>query len=394
MPRAALRVGHRSLALAQLDLAVAAGFERLVVLAHPNAAGLHRLVQEARGERMAVTVIADALDLCRMVTAADEVLVLREGLICDPALALPVIERSQVITVFPVGEGLAAGFERIDAELCDAGLLVLPGALVERLRQLPRDYDVASALLRLALIAGIPRQSIDTQAIGRRQWLLIADDAGAQAVEAGRLARSLEEASQHTPGPWLAALAVRRFGGALFDADRSSGMIWGAAALSALAGCAMALSGWFAIGLVLMALAWLNGRAAAIIDRAEQQGRPVRRNPERTMRQAGLVFDLALVAVLTAAGSRLAFVDAGGWSGALAGLFAPIVLIAGLRIAAQEYPIAAVRSWMADRFLLTMVAAAAAIFGMAGPAMMIAAVVLLCSWAALLAPRDGPAGDG
>lgn len=346
LTRAGLRVNGEPVVEQQLELAIAAGAQRLLVLADRRAVGLDDLVAVAGDGGLDVRIVADAPGLCSEVTAADELLVFGDALVADPVLALPLLTVSGIVTV-PIEEGLAAGFERIDAESAWGGILVIPGALAERLRQLPRDCDVASSLLRIALMAGVTPRGVEPRAIGDKRWTIVRNETEAQAIEAQRLRRSLAEARGRTPGRALAGFVVGRFGNRLFEADRSPALVWWAALAPAAAAIALAAFAMFSAAFFAIALAWLTVRGAMILDAADRQGRIASALPDRKPLFALLAVDVLLLVVLAMA--------LGGTVGAetlamLGAWCVSTVFVGVARIGAVTFPFMRARPFFEDRF--------------------------------------------
>lgn len=385
LTRAGLRVGGEAVIEQQLELAIAAGAQRLLLLGDRRAIGLDDVVALASDAKLDVRVVADAPGLCSEVTAADEVLVFGDALLADPVLALPLLKAHGVATV-PVEPGLQAGFERIDAENAWGGLMVIPGALAERLRQLPRDCDVASSLLRIALMAGVTVRPVEEQALADKRWVVVRNEAEGQAIEAHRLRLSLTEARGKTPGSRLAGLFVGKFGGHLFATDRSTILVWWAAVIPAAAAVVLASFGLFALALLAVALVWLTVRAAIILENAERQGRIAAALPNRKSPFVHLAIDLLLLF-----GIAFALADRGGVGspGSMGPWFVAFVCIAILRIAARLFPVRQAIPWFEDRFSQCIVLAIAVELGMLAPLLMGPIMLVLAVWAAFvtLAPH-------
>lgn len=381
LTRAGLRVGGEAVIEQQLELALAAGAERLLLLADRRTVGLDDVVAMASDAGVEVRVIADAPGICAEVTAADELLVLGDALLADPVLAMPLLDAGGIVTV-PVESGLEAGFERIDAENAWGGVMVLPGALAERLRQLPRDCDVASSLLRIALMAGVTVRSLDEAALADRRWVVVRSEAEAQGIEAHRLRLSLAAARGRTPGSRLAGLLVGRFGNRLFAAERSVALVWWAALLPAAAAVTLAAFDLFAGALLAIGLAWLTVRGAMILQNAERQGRIAAAMPDRKPMIAHLALDLLLLAVL---GFALTGAISGERLGALAPWFTALVWVSLMRIAARQFPLTRVTPFFEDRFSHCAVLAVAAWLGWLAPLTMGVIMAIMAGWAGFLA---------
>ncbi len=93
------------------------------------------------------------------------------------------------VLTFPADIGVDAGFERIDFARSWAGALLIPGALIARLRDLPEDAEAASALLRIALQAGIPTYPVDPARMQDGSWFIPADAAAVRTAEQNWLSR-------------------------------------------------------------------------------------------------------------------------------------------------------------------------------------------------------------
>ncbi|WP_144095062.1 hypothetical protein [Croceicoccus sediminis] len=378
LTRAGLRVGGEAVVERQLELAEATGAQRILLLADRRTVGLDDVVARASEMKLEARVIADAPALCSEVTAADELVVFGDALLADPVLAVPLLNQSGIATL-PVEAGLEAGFERIDAELAWAGLLVIPGALAERLRQLPRDCDVASSLLRIALMAGVTQRSVEPQALQDRRWVIVRSESEGQAIEAHRLRLSLSEARGRTPGAKIAGLVVGKFGNRLFEADRSAILVWWAAILPAAAAVAFAGFAMFAAAFFAIAVTWLVVRGAIILDKAERQGRIDAAMPDSRPVYVHLAIDILLLVVLALSltggieGERL---------GALGPWFVATVFVCLVRLGAVLFPVAHARPFFEDRMTHCLVLGLAVLGGWTAPVVMAVSMAVMAGWAA------------
>ncbi len=371
--RASLRIGGRSLGRHQLDLALALGCERVVCIAPALDAELLELqhLTESKGARF--HVISGPRALLGLVTAADEIIALGDGLfVSGPIQTL--LEAGPAIVVQSVESGLAAGFERIDLSHAAAGALRVPGRLVAQLADAPPDCDLLSTLQRLALQAGVTRKELPSLEPGEF-WLQVRSDAEAHAVEPAWVRQRLGPADGWTgPGHWLALQGVRRFGAGLLDAGGGSrALLIGAIVLIALGFGA----GWFGLGLLGMGfcgLGWIAAQAYRSLARIE-------RGPDAGNRSTGLVgwgIDAVLVALL-------------GWSaGAHHGMFEvdryfpPLMLLTLLRLV----PRALRADWtnlFNDRLLLLTLLGTATAFGETG--LVVHGFAVIIALAGLLVPR-------
>lgn len=377
LARGALRVAGETVIEQQLELAIAAGVKRILLLADRRTLGVDDLVALASDAKLDVRVVADAPGLCAEVTAADDLLVFGDALLADPVLALPVLQGNCVVTV-PIEAGLRAGFERIDAENAWGGILVVPGALVERLRQLPRDCDVASSLLRIALMAGVTVRTVDVQALTDRRWVIVRSEAEAQAIEAQRLRLSLEQARGRTPGARLAGLIVGRFGSRLFEADRSPALVWWASLVPVLAGLVFTGIAMSAAALLCLALAWLTVRGAMILQAAERQGRISAAMPDRKPLLVLLGLDIFMLVALALG---LTNWTPGQMPDALEPWFGAVVWVSLIRMGEALFPLTRVRPFFEDRFTQCAVLAIAVWLGWLAPLLMGVTMVTMVVWA-------------
>ncbi|MBS0255427.1 MAG: hypothetical protein JSS36_09535 [Proteobacteria bacterium] len=370
--RAWLPLGGLPVARHQLALALALGCQRIVCIAarvDPALIELQHLA-EAAGARF--HVVPGPGGLLGMVTTSDELIALADGLLVWPASAVPLIEAGPGVLAQPVAGGLAAGFERLDADLAGAGVLRLPGRLIERLAELPPDCDAFAALQRIALQAGIAPRPLPDGLPGSARWLLLRDETAAHAAEAEWIALYSATDEPDWPSRAAARWLARKFGPALLHAGSGAGIV---AASSAVVGLLGLVARWFALpalGFGCAALAGLGLAMAAILARIEARSRLA---PPGLIDRL-LAGDWALDALL------LALI---GWTipampgtGLIARLFAPLMLLGLLRLVPRAVPLGWTR-WLHDRVLLALGLTGAACFGVAAQAVGLGALALLAA---------------
>ena len=253
---APLVLAGKTLARRQLDFALAAGCESVIALgdgASPEAIAL-RHAAEAGGARF--QAVRDSHGLLGAVRADDELLALAPGLLPEAPAALEALGESRVVLVLPAGTGVAAGFERIDLERAWAGALVVGGAQIERLSDLPPDIEPASALVRIALQARVPEKRLPEALLAVGFWSMLGEGGATAASEQAWLKRYLPPVGPLAPSPWLAQLAMRPMASQLLAARRSVGGLV-AGALLVLAGSI--LSAWYGMATLGFALIPLGG---------------------------------------------------------------------------------------------------------------------------------------
>ena len=355
-PRAYLRLGGATLAHHQLALALAAGCERIACLAKAFDPELAALQREAERAGARFHMISGGRALSGLVTASDELLVLGEGVIVSPVDALELIAQAPAVLVLPAETAVPQGFERIDINHAGAGLMLLPGRLVERLNDLPPDADPASALLRIALQAGVSQRMVPQSVINDGRWLLVQDEAQAHTAEDRWMDRQTSGLGR-SPGMGLAAWLSRRFGAAMLHAG-SGGSAPGIAGLTLLAMAAG--SAWLEVptlGLALLGAAWLVQRVGTIITGAQADSLGLGRGMLSRPEPFGALLDIVLVGVLIAVPSLVPGEPT--WLRA----FAPLVVIGLLRLLSQVLT-ERFSAWFEDRLLLALALAALGLAGL------------------------------
>jgi hypothetical protein len=370
--RAELLLGGVALGRHQLALMLALGCQRVICIAarvDPALIELQHLT-EAAGARF--HVIPGPHGLLGTVTTADEVIALADGLLAWPDSARSLLEAGAAVLVQPADSGLAAGFERIDADYAAAGAMRIPGRLVERLAELPPDADAFAALQRIALQAGIPARPLPDGLAAAGRWLLLHDDAAAQAAEAQWVAAYSAAQGAEWPSRSAARWLVRRYGPHLLHAGSGAGAV-------AAAGLVVALLALAARGFALSVLAFALAALAALIFElveliAGVEARARLEIPGRGLTQvaAGWAGDLLLLVLATAAMPPLP------GTGLPTRIFAPLMLLGTLRlvgaVATRRWAV-----WLGDRVLLALALALAAHVSLAPQLIAVAALTVLAA---------------
>jgi hypothetical protein len=346
-PRAFLRIGGLTVARQQSALALALKCERVICIApglSPEMIELQHLVEAAGAS---FHVIGSSRGLLGLVSTVDDVIVLADGMFASIGPVADLLEEGQAVLIQPIEQGLAAGFERIDLNTAAAGAMRLPGRLIERMADLPPDCDAASALLRIALQAGIRHKAIPATGQGGQFWTIVRSDQEAHALEPQWIRQRTRGEGSLSLSQWLALAGVRSFGPALLHAGSGARILVIAATVSAL----LALgSGWFGLvllGLGFAALAWILREFAVMLARIEFDAASGRMGMD-SKELFGWPLD-AIIVVLAALGSD---VHAGQHFGDR--LFPPFMLVALLRIVAPRWA-----PWFSDRAVLAIVLAVA-----------------------------------
>lgn len=359
-PRGTLRVGGVSVALEQLVLALAMGCERIFCLATRMTPEIAALQHEAERAGARFQLIQGPRGLLGQVTAIDEVIALADGLFVSVSDAVALLEPGAAVLVQPAETGIEAGFERVDALHASGGAIRIPGRLVERLADLPHDCDAFSALLRIALQAGVAQKPLPPAGQGDGFWTLLNNEEQAHALEPLWIRRRIRHTRPFNPTRGLARLLVRSFGPALLHAGSGSRFVMGAAVVLLVLAFGIGWLGWPGPALGALALGWLLGEATVVLKRIEAD-RVV--PPGRGISWHGL-FDWSADALLVA---LIAWaVPAGPAAGSFERLFPPLMLLALLRILPRviHQPWTA---WFEDRALLAILVGLALLAGLGAP---------------------------
>jgi len=372
-------VGGAQVVRHQLTVALAARCERIIVLAQAFSPDLAELQRESERAGASFHVLNGARGLSPLVSAADEVLVIADGLLPTTGDALRLIAAGgQGIFVQPAETGVPAGFERIDINHAAAGLMLVPGRLVERLMDLPPDADPASALLRIALQSGVVQRSLPPEVGEGGRWLLVRSEAEAQAAEDTWMDRHTA-GGPHTPGPLLARFLARRIGPAVLHANATGLLVpYGAGYLLAGVGVGLAWLGLGWLGLMLIGLACVIQRAAAILGRLQREILAIRTGMAWRSALSALVLDAVIAAVLVLMRAPLP------GESLIARCFAPVVLIGLVRLLPRLFS-EGWSVWLADRLLLCLLLALMAAGGVIATG--VPALVLLLLLAGLVLDR-------
>lgn len=378
-PRAFLRVAGASLARHQLGLALALDCQRVVCLARGTSPELLALQHAAEDAGLQFAIATSTQQLARFVSANDELIVVSEGLFAEPGRAVPLLDGSRpVVLVQPVEGALAAGFERIDLNRAGAGLMRIPGALAERLHELPPDCDVASALMRVALQAGAEMREVPAAALAGTDWRMIRAEAEAFALETEWLKARFADGAT-SPGRALARQGMLGFGASLLHAGNASNAL----SLAVLALLAIAGGfGWFGFtwaGFLFAGAAWVLGEGGRLLRSAERHALGLLPPAFPRARLLDHMVDLMLAALILGGSPRFPGETVISW------LCTPAVLILLLALLPRMVRGNAGR-WIGDRFLLGLILAAAAAAEVVLPVVQLLSVALIAL--ALLLPAQ------
>ncbi|WP_231634813.1 hypothetical protein [Novosphingobium sp. KN65.2] len=346
-----------SVAEHQLGLALALDCQRVICMARGTSPDLLALQHAAEDAGLQFYIATNVRQLGGLITASDEVLVVTEGLFVDPGSVTHLFEsRAPVVLVMPVENALAAGFERIDLNRAAAGVMRVPGELMERLQELPPDCDMISALTRIALQSGIAMREVPSGVRIGANWRLVRNEGEAVAVEAEWLAEQVSDGRQLSPGASAARLAVLTFGTSLLQAGNASNML----SLGALGALGLsAVLGWFGlvwIALIFGAIAALLVESSRLLRQAERRARGQMTPIIPRADALGWLVDIEIGLLSLAAIPRIAGESPISWA------FPPIMLVLLVALIPNNLT-GSTASWFRDRVLLGVILALAALFG-------------------------------
>lgn len=358
----------RSTAQRQVEFAAACGCREAILLGAGGSAEAIATRHLAEELGLAVREVSGPHDLARAGLVGQRLLVLQADLLPDPS-ALPIgtdVPTGCVVTVL-AGPGVEAGYERIDLGRAWAGLIVLPGALLPRLLDLPEDAEAAAALLRIGLQAGLPDRALALDHLADGSWCLAHTSEDGRLAEEKWLSRHLLADIGEPLSRQFAHIVLRKLGGRLLDARWMRPLALGLALALPLLGVALCTLGHAAAGFLAIALAAPMLEAAlglGHLHRARAGHFGLADGPLGHLRK---VQDLAmLMAGFLAVSGTL-----------LERSFAPLVLLAALYSGPKQAPVKLTR-WR-DRGLvaLTVALGAAALSAQAGLMLVTLAVLAL-----------------
>lgn len=379
-PRAFLSVAGTSVARYQLLAAVTLECSRIICVARAIGPDLIALQHEAERSGMQFHVVTGVRGLLPLVTATDEVIAFADGLLASPD-ALSAQLSGPAVLVQPAETGMTAGFERIDLNHAAAGALRVPGRLVDRMSDLPPDCDAFSALLRVALQAGVPLREVPAEIRDHSRWRLVRSEAEAHEAEEYWF-RQHAGSLPVTPGNLLARLAVGGIGPALLHNGKGGGSV----AASALVLVLVALvAGWYryvGTALVLVGFAWVAWRAAVLLERVRLAGQASGDGPVTGGAATGWLLDAAVVLLV------LWLAPPPGSGVRLDHVFTPVMVLGLMRLLPGLSP-ARWLAWAEDRFFLAASMAAASVAGVLHVGLQGLALVLLLLALFLVRGRSG-----
>ncbi|MFN3554053.1 MAG: hypothetical protein ACK4UL_13175 [Novosphingobium meiothermophilum] len=378
--RGLLPVGGRSLLRHQIGLALHIGAKRIVVVAEGISAELVALQHCAEAGGAQFHVVATARALVPLILPEDDVIVLGDGLLAMPDAVRGFLDSGPAVLTLPIETALPLGFERIDLNHASAAAMRLPGRVVASLADLPPEWNVQSALLRLAVQARAAMRAIPSAMLDDGRWTMVRSEPEALQAEQRwlRLHTDPGDGGKAIPGERLAVAGVRRFGPALLHAGTRPGLVGLGAGLVLLLAAGLGWLGYHATAFALVGLGWFIERIASLIGRVERDSLLAAGLTRHGSAVFHLLIDASLVA-LASWRSELRLIT-GLPAGAAA--FVPLLLVASLRLVPLALPHRRWASILKDRLLAGLALACASLLLPFDLAMAVAVLVLLggCMW--------------
>ena len=365
-----LRLFDRTAPERQVECAAALGCREVWAIGAFGRAQAISLRHFTEGMGLRFREIGGPHALAEVAMPGERLLVFQSGLMPD-LLAWPLGKGSPdegaqgAVLTLPAEVGADAGFERIDYSRSWAGALLIPGALVPRLRDLPEDAEAASALLRIALQAGIATCPVEPEHLQDGSWFVPGAEGDVRMAEESWLSRQTIAPPGSSLSARVAAFVVRRTGAAWVARREAVPGLLLAAFLLVAVGIWLSTQAAAAAAFGAMALAAPVLEAAFVV----RASRSARLGPAAARRRSwhplrGLLDGALLCAgLLTIAGDPIEQ------------LFAPLVLLAAFHAG----PGGPASRWqvMRDRGLAALVIAMGAALHSAQAGIMLAALGLL-----------------
>ncbi|MCY1671644.1 hypothetical protein OVA07_11560 [Novosphingobium sp. SL115] len=358
--RGYLPIGGRSILRHQIGLALSLGCKRIVVMAEAISGELVAMQHAAERGGAQFHVIATARMLAPLLLPDDDVFVLGDGLLVMPDAAREMLDAGPVVLTLPVETALPLGFERIDINYAFAAAMRFPGRVAAGLAELPPEWNVQSALLRLAAQARIAHRGVPASLLNDGRWNIVRTEAEAHRVERQwlNLHTTKSSAGSATPGERLTTLIVRRLGPAMLHAGTRPALAGVAAGAVGLLGGGLGWLGHFAIGFLLLGLGWMVERVASLLGQIERNSLLVSGSARRGVAIFHLLIDAGFVTLAT---WRCELPPGHGWPWGAAA-FAPVLLIGMMRLVPLALANRPWSRWLEDRLLTGCVLAIVSIF--------------------------------
>lgn len=311
--RGALPLANGQLAMLHVDLAQEAGCEEILCLIDAVGDRVRQIERYAQACGLGFHLVRSVADISVRLASDDELLIIGDGLyVAAPEAKLLAQEQGCFVASFVPGEsarGLAERFERIDINHVWAGLACVRARDLIEARDLPADWSVQSALLRMAVQRGYRRLVLPFSSAEARRMAVVRDAAEAEALSVQELAGNQRGLASRLVGSGpVRALAKRAW-----TARWSAPVLRTLALALPLAGIGLAVADWSMTALAMLMAGRGAGHASELLFgrfRADAI-----RPAERNARRVTFILAFILVTLFTVAASDR-----------LAGLFTALML--------------------------------------------------------------------
>lgn len=256
--RGALPFAHGRLAMLHIDLAVQAGAGEILCLVGAVDDRIREIEAYAVQRGLAVHLVRSVADISVRLASEDELLVIADGLYVAPAdMERLARETGTFVASFAPGDGarvLIERFERIDINHVWAGLACVRARDLVDARDLPEDWSIQSALLRLAVQRGYRREVLPFSLAEAGRIAIVREGAEVDILALQELAGS----SGSLGGRIVQTGSVASLAKRLWSTRWSRPALRGAAIGLPVIGIATAAAGWGMVALGLL----IAGRAA------------------------------------------------------------------------------------------------------------------------------------
>lgn len=329
--RGALPLANGQLAMLQVDLARQAGAGEILCLVSSVGERVRKIEAYAASCGVEFHLVRSVADISVRLASDDELLIIADGLYVAPD-EVPHLARETgtFVASFAPGEAARAlieRFERIDINHIWAGLACVRARDLVEARELPEDWSVQSALLRLAVQRGYRRQVLPFALAESGRLAIIRDRSEADALAMQELVGSSGSlGASLVRSPPIQALAHRAWA-----APWVSPALRIAAIALPIGAIGLAVADWSMTALGLLVAGRLSGHAADRLFGRFSASKT--RAAEQAARNLAFALAFTLITVLTVAASDR-----------LAGLFAAIILPA-LALALARIPGSLAKHW-------------------------------------------------
>ncbi|MBO9712826.1 hypothetical protein [Sphingomonas sp.] len=205
---ATLPFGGMTLLEYQVRLLHAAGADRVLVAVAKMTPLLMTSVQRAMRPGLHVEIVQSAEEAAELIPAQAHVIVLAEGLVTsEPVIARMAAEGGEALLV-TADAASSSAIERLDKQVCWAGVARVTGEHLVEIAHMPADYDFQSALLRVAVQAHAAHVML-SQAWERSGHLVVLD-AATLAERGATVLAALTERRPNWADRWIFTPLARR----------------------------------------------------------------------------------------------------------------------------------------------------------------------------------------